>query len=100
MTRKILLSFDMDNPVEVKTLMEIISKHVGDMQGFQQKLSTDPKNNGVVVGGGESPVFVPVTLKQRALMDKYHIKYDEKTSMGDASDRITKYFNKLKNKGD
>jgi len=98
MTRKILLSFDMDNPVEVKTLMEIISKHVGDMQGLQQKLPADPKN--VVVGGEVSPVFVPVTLKQRALMDKYHIKYDEKTSMGDASDRITKYFNKLKNKGD
>lgn len=100
LVRKVLVSFDIDSAEDKRVLLDLINRFVPSMEAGQQKLqqqSHSDKNNNVL--GGDSSVFVPASDKQRALMSKYHIKFDDKTSLSDASDRITKYFNKLKNKG-
>jgi len=91
MGRKVAISFyDLDlDELDTKSLMGLISKHLGDLQ--QQKLSS-------LVGGEESPVFVAATIKQRVLMDKLKIKWDEHTSKDDASVLITEKMKKQENK--
>jgi hypothetical protein len=95
MGRKVLVSFDLDNPVDTKTVMDLITKHIGEMQHDQQKL---PMNHVVGVGGEENPhVFEPSTLKQQILMDKLKIKWDNNVSKNLASKLIDE---KLGKKGD
>jgi len=83
MERKILLSFDLDNPADRKVVLEILNLSVVD---GQQKLPSKPP------GGEGSPktvVFVPATFKQQNLMDKLKIKWDKSTSKDLASSLIS-----------
>ena len=95
MGRKILISFDLDNPVDTKTIMELISKHVSEMQS-QQKLSVESRNKD---GEEKFSVFEPATLKQQALMDKLKIVWDNHTSKEQASSLITERMNEKRGKG-
>ena len=73
MERKILLSFDLDNPADRKVVLEILNLSVVD---GQQKLPSKPPGGE----GSPNPVFVPATFKQQNLMDKLKIKWDRSTS--------------------
>jgi hypothetical protein len=90
MGKKVLISFDLDNPSDTKTIMDLINKHVFEMQKSQQKLPGDNP-----MGGEESPpAFVPATIKQQALMDKLKIKWDKSVSKDQASFLISEKMNK------
>lgn len=99
LVRKVLVSFDIDSIEDKRVLLDLINRFVPSMEAGQQKLHPQDSDKNTNVLGGDSSVFVPASDKQCALMKKYGIKFDDKTSLSDASDRITKYFNKLKNKG-
>jgi hypothetical protein len=90
MGKKVLISFDLDDPSDTKVVMDLINKHVFEMQKSQQKLPGDNP-----MGGEESsPAFVPATPKQQVLMSKLKIVWDDRTSKDQASFLISEKMNK------
>jgi len=77
-----------DNPVDKKRLLEWIDENVRNVEPGQQRISEDEQESG----------WELATPKQRALMDKHKIEYDETTTKIEASSRISSFFDSKKSK--
>jgi len=78
-----------ENPFDKRILLELIEHQRGGPDVLQQKL--DGKDNAE-----DSSGFVPATDKQKVLMNKHRIPFDDGTSKDDATTLISNYFDSKK----